>query len=288
MEEQVPTKSKTQRSELVLVGILFLFGIGSIIFGITRLQDRIQSPFRLSNIPEEAPNLLEGVDLEGIDVEGLKTKDTDADGLSDYQETYITQTSTYLSDTDGDGVFDKEEISRGTNPSCPEGQECFNSTATTALPIDKTLPPKQGEGSTATDPSIAVNQALQQFQSKTPDQIRIFLKEQGLPEEQLKLIPDATLQTIYTQGLEKAVKQIQQKGTLGSQQPVSQQQVPTTQQGGVSGIDPAKLADPSLLSPQEIRTILEKSGKVPLDALQKVPDAALKDIFMKAIQSSQK
>ncbi len=287
MEEQVPNKSKTQRSELVLVGILFLFGIGSIIFGITRLQDRIQTPFRLSNIPEEAPNLLEGVDLEGIDVEGLKTKDTDGDGLSDYQETYITQTSTYLSDTDGDGVADKEEISRGTNPSCPEGQECFNGTATTALPIDKTLPPKQGEGSMAADPSVAVNQVLQQFQNKTPDQIRAFLKEQGLPEEQLKLVPDAMLQTIYTQGLEKAVKQIQQKGTLGGQQ-VGSQQSQTTQQGGASSIDPAKLANPSLLSPQEIRTILEKSGKVPLDALQKVPDAALKDIFMKAVQSSPK
>lgn len=275
-------RKRTQRSELVLVGILFLFGIGSIIFGITRLQDRIQSPFRISNLPDEAPNLLEGVDMQGIDVEGLKTKDTDGDGLSDYQEEYITQTSTYLNDTDGDGIPDKEEISRGTNPNCPEGQQCFNGSATTALPIDKTLPPKQGEDSAATDPSIAVNQVLQQFQNKNPEQIRAFLKEQGLSEDQLKLVPDAMLQTIYTQGLEKAVKQIQEKGTLGSRQQ------PSLQPQSGSGIDPAKLANPSLLSSQEIRTILESSGKIPPDTLRKVPDSALRDIFLKAVQQSQK
>ncbi|MEK7649005.1 MAG: hypothetical protein AAB400_03795, partial [Patescibacteria group bacterium] len=81
---------------------------------------------------------------------------------------------------------------------------------------------------------------------------------------------------------QKAVKNIQEKGALEQQQ-----------QGVSSGntrnaIDPAKLANPSLLSPQEIRTILESSGKVPLDVLQKVPDAALKDIFMKAVQGVQK
>ncbi|MEK7649006.1 MAG: thrombospondin type 3 repeat-containing protein, partial [Patescibacteria group bacterium] len=218
LEEQLPNRQKAQRSELVLVGVLFLFGIGSIIFGISRLQDKIQSPFRISNIPDEAPNLLEGVDMQGIDVEGLKTKDTDNDGLSDYQETYITQTSVYLNDTDGDGISDREEISGGTNPACPEGQQCFNGSTATPLPINKNLPPRQGEGPTGTDPAAAINQVVQQFQQKTPEQIRAFLKEQGLSEDQLKLVPDAMLQNIYAQGLQKAVKNIQEKGALEQQQ----------------------------------------------------------------------
>lgn len=54
----------------------------------------------------------------------LKTKDTDRDGLSDYDEIYVYQTSAYLADSDSDGIPDPVEIARGTNPNCPEGKAC--------------------------------------------------------------------------------------------------------------------------------------------------------------------
>ena len=51
-------------------------------------------------------------------------KDTDGDSLTDYQEINIYKTSIYLVDSDSDGIDDNVEISKGTNPNCPEGQDC--------------------------------------------------------------------------------------------------------------------------------------------------------------------
>lgn len=294
MEEQEDRRRKTQRSELVLVGFLFLFGIGSILFGVARLKGSILRPFQLSNIPEQTGSLLDGVDQGGVDVEGLKAKDTDGDGLNDYQETYIVQTSPYLADTDGDGISDKEEVTRGSDPNCPEGKECFQGTVAARAPLDKTVPapysgtpsPADAKNGSNTDPAQAINQVLQQFQNKTPQQIRDFLKTQGMPEEQINQIPDVLLQSIYNQGIEKAVADVKQKGIQGLMDGAKQLSGSAGTAPTVSSISPEKLANPSLMSPQEIRILLEQSGKVPLDVLKKVPDSALKDIFIKAVQST--
>lgn len=58
--------------------------------------------------------------------EALKRRDTDHDGLSDYDEINIYHTSPFLPDTDGDGIPDGVEVKNGTNPLCPEGQTCTN------------------------------------------------------------------------------------------------------------------------------------------------------------------
>ncbi len=53
----------------------------------------------------------------------LKNIDTDHDGLTDYDELNVYNTSPYLEDTDSDGVNDKDEITQGTNPLCFK-EEC--------------------------------------------------------------------------------------------------------------------------------------------------------------------
>ncbi len=55
-------------------------------------------------------------------------KDTDKDGLTDYQEINIYHTSPYLPDTDGDGLSDKQEVDAGTDPNCPQGKVCNGQT----------------------------------------------------------------------------------------------------------------------------------------------------------------
>jgi len=62
----------------------------------------------------------------------LKSRDTDHDGLSDWDELYVYHTSPYLADTDGDGISDAEEIKNGTDPNCPQGQNCFVNSDQTA------------------------------------------------------------------------------------------------------------------------------------------------------------
>ena len=48
--------------------------------------------------------------LQETKEEGLKTKDSDGDGLTDFEEMYIYNTDKERKDTDGDGKSDQEEV----------------------------------------------------------------------------------------------------------------------------------------------------------------------------------
>jgi len=54
----------------------------------------------------------------------LRNKDTDGDGISDFDELNIYLTSPYLEDSDSDGVWDGDEINSNKNPNCPVGRDC--------------------------------------------------------------------------------------------------------------------------------------------------------------------
>ena len=51
--------------------------------------------------------------------QGIKFKDSDGDGLSDYEEKYLYHTDPKNPDTDGDGMNDGDEVKRGRNPLGP-------------------------------------------------------------------------------------------------------------------------------------------------------------------------
>jgi hypothetical protein len=53
-----------------------------------------------------------------------KNKDTDGDGLIDWDEINVYKTSPYLKDTDGDKISDFDEVRAGTDPLCAEGSNC--------------------------------------------------------------------------------------------------------------------------------------------------------------------
>jgi hypothetical protein len=61
---------------------------------------------------------------EAQNAEELKAKDTDSDGLNDYDEQYVYHTSPYLEDSDSDQIKDNEEVAANKNPNCPEGRVC--------------------------------------------------------------------------------------------------------------------------------------------------------------------
>lgn len=63
----------------------------------------------------------------------LNALDTDGDGLSDWEELYVTYTSRFVADTDNDGMSDDDEITYSSDPN--------NWTDTAALPVlEITLP----------------------------------------------------------------------------------------------------------------------------------------------------
>jgi len=113
----------------------------------------------------------------------LKTRDTDQDGLSDFDEQYVYNTSIYLDDTDSDGTTDKDEIAAGSDPLCPKGENCMQ----TDVVADEVTP--------TADDVAALKQA-------TPDEIREILKQAGVPETQLTALSDADLTKIYQETLQ--------------------------------------------------------------------------------------
>lgn len=98
-----------------------IFACVTIVFGFRGIGNAIKNPFAKSFAPS-APT---DEELKQKQMAELKTKDTDKDGLSDYDEIYVYNTSPYLADTDSDGVSEKDEILKGTDPNCPKGTTCF-------------------------------------------------------------------------------------------------------------------------------------------------------------------
>src|SRR3989344_6736912 len=107
--------SKEQKIGVILLSIFSVFAIG---LGILQIRNTMYAPFALNKkIP---PLVRDDINTE----EALMYRDTDKDGLNDFDESYVYLTSRYLADTDSDGLSDKAEVDKGTDPLCPEGQTC--------------------------------------------------------------------------------------------------------------------------------------------------------------------
>ncbi len=115
-EQNQPNQfSKEHKIGLILLSLFAVLAVG---LGILQIRNNAYRPFALNNsIP---PFLNDEINSE----EALRYRDTDLDGLNDFDELYVYTTSPYLADTDSDGIKDKEEIDQGRNPLCYEGKNC--------------------------------------------------------------------------------------------------------------------------------------------------------------------
>ena len=102
--------SKEQKIGVILLSIFSVFAIG---LGILQIRNTMYAPFALNKkIP---PLVRDDINTE----EALMYRDTDKDGLNDFDESYVYLTSRYLADTDSDGLSDKAEVYKRTDPLCP-------------------------------------------------------------------------------------------------------------------------------------------------------------------------
>lgn len=119
-------------------------------------------------------------------IEDLKSKDTDADGLTDYQEIYQFNTSIFLTDTDSDNYSDLEEVNSGNDPICPTNQDCN---------LLALITPKTNLASVvqevALDPNLTIEQAA--FR-----EFRKFLLDNGMKQEEIDKLTDNDLFYIFS------------------------------------------------------------------------------------------
>ncbi|MBI5793590.1 hypothetical protein HZA87_00680 [Candidatus Uhrbacteria bacterium] len=145
-------------------------------------------------------------------LEESKSKDTDGDGLVDYDELYVYKTSPYVSDSDSDGFDDKTEVFSGNNPNCPEGKDC-GSFVTSSEEVGATgasvsaLIEGLGQDQLLEAGAVQFNSAQDVqafFKQATIEEIRSALLEAGVSQEELDAIDDASLEDFFTGVLEDA------------------------------------------------------------------------------------
>jgi hypothetical protein len=207
-------KNKDVSPRLVFVILAFL-GFGTLIFGFVSLANNIRSPFYTApetGITSENSSS-DNQSISATEILALKNTDTDGDGLSDYDETYVYKTSPYISDTDSDGYSDKEEIDSKHDPLCPAGRDCagLENSATDASKEDQQieLPPGAedlNQEPIPPDENLETTELTQEQKDElkklTPAQIRQLLIESGkLTEEQLSQIDDEQLMQIFLESI---------------------------------------------------------------------------------------
>lgn len=138
----------------------------------------------------------------------LQSIDTDKDTLSDYDELYMYSTSPYLPDSDSDGRTDATEITEGTDPLCPEGDQCGEGEFGSGTPEEiSPESPLLGDSATPSDIVLqsqlgttsggAIDPAAVAAILQDPAQIRQLILNTGkISKEDLDRIDDATLKQL--------------------------------------------------------------------------------------------
>lgn len=189
--------SKPQKTAVIILAALAVL---IVIFWIWQMRARINQPFSYGG--QTASSSATSTDINYI----LQNRDTDGDGLSDYDEIYTYKTSPYLEDSDSDGISDKKEVDQGTDPNCPQGKDCNASAETTASSTSSSdlSSPSSTTGvtgnldSTTADQTVLQNALNGQIDAAT---LRQLLITSGASKTDLDQISDEDLMKSYQETL---------------------------------------------------------------------------------------
>jgi len=179
----------------LMFGVLIFFGIATLFLGILKINRSISSQV----FPSDVTNVGQSQDdvNNSQTIEELMVTDTDGDGLSDYQEIYIYNTSIYLADTDSDNYSDKEEVDGGYDPNCPNGMDCRGTSETSEVTDSSS---SNNNIDTTTDNTLDQLSAEEKAQLKnlTASELRQLLVDSGeVTEEELSQISDEDLMAAF-------------------------------------------------------------------------------------------
>jgi hypothetical protein len=249
----------TGKEKLGFLGLVVL-ALLVIILGFRQTQSNLKSPFNDFITKYTGSTDTEANNIEVASMDVLKTKDTDKDGLSDYDELYTYRTSPYLADSDSDGITDKTEVTQGADPNCPVGQNCG---AYTLANPDIT---GNGASTTLNAGNVAMPTSdqllLQSLFGNNPDpkSLRDFLLKQGMDKALLDKLTDAEIVQVFQESIK-----------------------PGNEATTVPGSQPQTLSDISKMTPQDIRKLLLQQGMTEAQ-LKNITDVQL----MKMLQDSLK
>lgn len=266
-------REKLSRREKINSIIIIFIGIGTLFFAVISMIINISNPF--SDILKIGQAQLKAQEeQEKAQLLALQKTDTDGDGLIDYLEIYQYGTSPYLKDSDGDGLSDAEEITKGTNPNCPEGQQCFNNDKNRNSSDTSDVPSLVTEISANNKGKVAI----------TPDFLRQVLIESGFDKEMIEETPDSDLLSLF-QEYTKSNPEIASKyfDTSNGQEIKTSLPNPDVSKVDLSSLGVKSLEDLKNLSGNQIRTLMVQSG-APEDLLKTVSDEQLKELFLKQLE----
>lgn len=256
-----------ERTRKKVFAILATFIVVVLAFSIWQTGRALKSPFqkKSTNTSVASTNTSSTANqVSPTTLESLRDKDTDQDGISDYDELYVYHTSPYLTDSDSDGVSDKDEIDRGGDPNCPAGQTCSRQTTNT------------NDATAVTNSGDLTNGLLTDGSDLTADQLRSILRDAGVSETDLSEVDDATLLALYQQTL------AEQEGATTNTNSATNAAA-TVNTNSASGT--VTYDDLKNLSIDDIRYLLVQSG-VPEDQLNQVDDDTLKQIYLDSLDQN--
>lgn len=199
------------RRHKVGLGLLVAAMITIVIVWYVQLRQNIVTPLYGNNNGNQNTAVLSQEQQTQSD---LRNKDTDGDGLNDWDELNLYKTSPYLADTDSDSFDDKQEIESGKDPTCPEGQTCVVSTAPSTTNTDSSFESptlenllNQNSGVTQTetnststtnlsaDEKNALREAL--GENAQPTDLRKLLLQAGMDQKTLDSLTDEQIVTTF-------------------------------------------------------------------------------------------
>lgn len=121
-----PQPSSLTRQQKIATAGLAIFAFFIVILWAAQFKSSLSSPFVYDSSSDDTEETTCTSGNCSETDENLTNKDTDKDGLSDYDELNTYETSPYLEDSDSDGYSDLEEIQNSKDPNCPAGQDCYS------------------------------------------------------------------------------------------------------------------------------------------------------------------
>lgn len=274
---EVPTKklnasqnSPESNKFLGFFGLLALFAVIGISLGFISLKKGISSPFSSKQTAVISNSSL-ATGLTSDETAALRNIDTDKDGLTDYDELYLYDTSPYLADSDSDTFSDNDEIDKGNDPNCPAGQDC---TGTASLASNANSSTSANTNGTAAGNTNAVTEIPVTATGEVDlVKLREILKNAGAPAYIVDGTDDATLRELYQTTLGEQSQTNANTGTASNSSANS------------SGLtDQETLGALKNLSADEMRSLLVENG-ADQTALDAMSDDDLKTIFIEAVDA---